>query len=54
MRGEWREVTIGDLAPFAYGKGLPERRRNASGTSLSMARMVLLAFMMSHLPLVQP
>jgi type I restriction enzyme S subunit len=31
MAGEWKEVTIGDLAPFAYGKGLPEARRSANG-----------------------
>ncbi|BDV01381.1 hypothetical protein TDMWS_14660 [Thermodesulfomicrobium sp. WS] len=31
MAGEWREVTIGELMPFSYGKGLPERRRNANG-----------------------
>ena len=27
----WREVTLGEFAPFAYGKSLPVRRRNSSG-----------------------
>ncbi|WP_110249726.1 restriction endonuclease subunit S [Chloracidobacterium thermophilum] len=31
MAGEWRETTIAKLAPFTYGKGLPERQRNANG-----------------------
>lgn len=31
MAGEWREVTIGEFAPFTYGKGLPEHLRNSSG-----------------------
>nr|BAL57129.1 type I restriction enzyme, S subunit [uncultured prokaryote] len=31
MAGEWREVTIGDFAPFAYGKGLPEHQRDPFG-----------------------
>lgn len=31
MGSEWREVTIGEIAPFTYGKGLPEGRRNANG-----------------------
>jgi len=31
MVGEWREATVGEFAPFAYGKGLPEHRRNLSG-----------------------
>ncbi len=31
MVDEWREVTVGDFAPFAYGKGLPEHRRDPSG-----------------------
>lgn len=31
MAGEWVEVTVGELAPFAYGKGLPEIRRSAKG-----------------------
>ncbi|MGC8719062.1 MAG: restriction endonuclease subunit S [Thermodesulforhabdaceae bacterium] len=31
MAGEWRETTLGEFAPFAYGKGLPERTRNPSG-----------------------
>ena len=31
MVGEWREVTVGELAPFAYGKGLTEGQRNSTG-----------------------
>lgn len=31
MGGEWREITVGELAPFAYGKALPEARRNVNG-----------------------
>jgi len=31
MGGEWREVTVGEFAPFNYGKGLPKRARNHSG-----------------------
>jgi type I restriction enzyme S subunit len=31
MAGEWRETTIGEFAPFAYGKALPEHRRDSSG-----------------------
>ncbi|NLH18386.1 MAG: restriction endonuclease subunit S [Phycisphaerae bacterium] len=31
MAGEWREVTVGEIAPFTYGKGLPEARRNPTG-----------------------
>ena len=31
MAGEWREITLGELAPFGYGKGLPESRRKANG-----------------------
>jgi restriction endonuclease S subunit len=31
MVGEWRETTIGEFAPFAYGKGLSERVRDPSG-----------------------
>ena len=31
MAGEWRETTIGEFAPFAYGKGLSERVRDPSG-----------------------
>ena len=31
MAGEWRETTIGEFAPFAYGKGLPERERDPFG-----------------------
>jgi type I restriction enzyme S subunit len=28
----WTETTVGDFAPFLYGKGLPERQRNQAGT----------------------
>ncbi|MCX8048288.1 MAG: restriction endonuclease subunit S [Methylohalobius sp.] len=31
MQGKWQEVSVGDLCPFAYGKGLPEEHRNATG-----------------------
>ena len=31
MVGEWRETSIGEFAPFAYGKALPEHRRDSSG-----------------------
>ena len=31
MAGEWRKVTVGAFAPFAYGKGLPEHQRDSSG-----------------------
>jgi len=31
MAGEWVEVTVGDFAPFAYGKGLPEHQRDPFG-----------------------
>jgi len=31
MAGEWQDITIGKFAPFAYGKGLPERSRNPNG-----------------------
>jgi len=27
----WEETTVGDFAPFNYGKGLPEKLRNSSG-----------------------
>ena len=27
MGGEWRDTTVGEFAPFLYGKGLPEVRR---------------------------
>ena len=30
--GQWREVAVGDFAPFAYGKSLPARKRNPSGS----------------------
>ena len=32
MAVEWREITVGELAPFSYGKGLPESRRNSAGS----------------------
>jgi len=32
MGGEWRRTTIGEFCPFTYGKGLPERLRNPSGS----------------------
>jgi type I restriction enzyme, S subunit len=28
---EWRETTLGDFSPLAYGKSLPEKRRNPNG-----------------------
>jgi len=31
MAGEWNEVTVGQFAPFTYGKGLPEQQRDPSG-----------------------
>jgi hypothetical protein len=31
MAGEWREVTVGEFAPFAYGKRLPEHLRDPAG-----------------------
>jgi len=31
MADEWQETTIGDFAPFTYGKGLPESQRDSSG-----------------------
>lgn len=31
MAGEWIDCTVADLAPFSYGKGLPERERNPQG-----------------------
>jgi len=34
MASDWREMTIGDFAPFAYGKGLPENRRDSFGNVL--------------------
>lgn len=27
----WKETTVGVFSPFTYGKGLPEKKRNASG-----------------------
>ena len=29
--GEWRKTTVGEAAPFVYGKGLPRGKRNESG-----------------------
>ncbi len=31
MSDTWTKTTIGEFAPFAYGKSLPERRRDADG-----------------------
>jgi len=31
MASEWREVSVGEFAPFAYGRGLPEHLRNPAG-----------------------
>jgi hypothetical protein len=31
MAGDWREVTVGEFAPFAYGRGLPEHLRDPAG-----------------------
>jgi type I restriction enzyme S subunit len=31
MAGEWQKTTVGEFAPFAYGKGLPERHRDPFG-----------------------
>ena len=28
---EWRKTTLGDFAPFVYGKGLPKAKRNPNG-----------------------
>lgn len=33
MGGEWIEVTLGEFAPFAYGKGLPEHQRDLFGNN---------------------
>ena len=30
-KDDWRQVSLGDFAPFSYGKSLPVRRRNPSG-----------------------
>ncbi len=32
MESEWRETTLGEFAPFNYGKGLPKHSRNDDGT----------------------
>ena len=31
MTSEWRTVTVGEFAPFTYGKGLPASKRNPIG-----------------------
>ncbi|MBI5327853.1 MAG: restriction endonuclease subunit S [Deltaproteobacteria bacterium] len=31
MGDKWKEMTLGDFAPFLYGKGLPEKSRHQSG-----------------------
>lgn len=31
MVSEWQNTTVGNFAPFYYGKGLPERERNQTG-----------------------
>ena len=31
MRSEWKQNTLGEFAPFTYGKSLTTRKRNASG-----------------------
>ncbi|VEN75374.1 conserved hypothetical protein [Candidatus Desulfarcum epimagneticum] len=31
MGSEWRVTTIGQFCPFAYGKSLPQKKRNAEG-----------------------
>ena len=28
---EWRKTTLGEFAPFTYGKGLPKSKRNPDG-----------------------
>ena len=33
-RGGWKNVTLGEFAPFTYGKGLPVGKRNPSGDVL--------------------
>ena len=33
VRGEWKTVTLGEFAPFTYGKGLPVGKRNPSGVT---------------------
>ena len=32
VNSEWREVTLGEFAPFTYGKSLPAGKRNPSGS----------------------
>lgn len=32
MAGEWIDTTVGEIAPFSYGKGLPERERKQTGS----------------------
>ena len=31
MASDWNQTTVGQFCPFKYGKGLPERERNAAG-----------------------
>ena len=31
MGGEWTPTIVGSFCPFAYGKGLPEKKRNTNG-----------------------
>jgi type I restriction enzyme, S subunit len=31
MKGDWTPTTVGSFCPFAYGKGLPEKKRNSNG-----------------------
>jgi hypothetical protein len=54
MGGEWREVTVGEFAPFNYGKGLPKRARNHSGQVPVTDRMVLLERTTRLLPMALP
>ena len=28
---KWRKMTLGNIAPFVYGKGLPKRKRSSAG-----------------------
>ena len=48
MAGEWIDCTVADLAPFSYGKGLPERERNPQAAFLYMAQMGSSGIMTSH------
>ena len=31
MANNWKETTLGEFSPFAYGKGLPSKKRNQDG-----------------------